>query len=88
MTRSKSLALISDINVVPYVDLMLVVLIVFMLAAPGDAKLEEAAARYAGEKGNLRFPLDEPIPYELIKRLTRLRARQDLAAARAKRRRD
>jgi uncharacterized protein YdhG (YjbR/CyaY superfamily) len=54
----------------------------------GDAKLEQAAARYAGEKGNLRFPLDEPIPYELIKRLTRLRARQDLAAARAKRRRD
>jgi uncharacterized protein YdhG (YjbR/CyaY superfamily) len=54
----------------------------------GDAKLEKAAARYAGEKGNLRFPLDEPIPYDLIKRLTRLRARQDLATARAKRRRD
>jgi uncharacterized protein YdhG (YjbR/CyaY superfamily) len=54
----------------------------------GDAKLEKAAARYAGAKGNLRFPLDEPIPYELIKRLTRLRARQDLVAARAKRRRD
>jgi uncharacterized protein YdhG (YjbR/CyaY superfamily) len=46
----------------------------------GDAKLEKAAARYAGEKGNLRFPLDEPIPYGLIKRLTQLRARQDRAA--------
>jgi biopolymer transport protein TolR len=34
MTRSKPLALISDINVVPYVDVMLVLLIVFMLAAP------------------------------------------------------
>lgn len=53
----------------------------------GDAKLEKAAARYAGEKGNLRFPLDEPIPYGLIKRLTQLRVRQDLAAAKAKRRR-
>jgi uncharacterized protein YdhG (YjbR/CyaY superfamily) len=53
----------------------------------GDARLEKAAARYSGEKGNLRFPLDEPIPYGLIKRLTQLRARQDLAAAQSKRRR-
>jgi uncharacterized protein YdhG (YjbR/CyaY superfamily) len=52
----------------------------------GDAKLEKAAARYAGEKGNLRFPLDEPIPYGLIKRLTQLRARQDRAATKGKRR--
>jgi uncharacterized protein YdhG (YjbR/CyaY superfamily) len=52
----------------------------------GDARLEQATARYAGEKGNLRFPLDEPIPYPLIARLTRLRARQDAAAAKAKRR--
>ncbi len=53
----------------------------------GDAKLEKAAARYAGAKGNLRFPLDEPIPYGLIKRLTQLRAKQDLAAGKAKLRR-
>ena len=52
----------------------------------GDARLEQASARYAGEKGNLRFPLDEPIPYALIARLTQLRARQDTAAAKAKRR--
>ena len=32
----------------------------------GDAKLMKAIARYAGEKGNLRFPLDEPIPHDLI----------------------
>lgn len=43
----------------------------------GDARLEKAAARYAGPKGNLRFPYDEPIPYELIAALTALRARQD-----------
>ena len=52
----------------------------------GDARLEQAIARYAGEKGNLRFPLDEPIPYPLIARLTRLRAKQDTAAAKARRR--
>jgi hypothetical protein len=29
----------------------------------GDAELEAALAPCAGEKGNLRFPLDRPIPY-------------------------
>jgi uncharacterized protein YdhG (YjbR/CyaY superfamily) len=43
----------------------------------GDAALEKAVARYAGEKGNLRFPLDEPIPYALIARIVKLKARQD-----------
>lgn len=47
----------------------------------GDARLEQAAARYAGPKGNLRFPYDEPIPYTLIAALVRLRARQDAAKA-------
>lgn len=47
----------------------------------GDARIEKAASRYAGEKGNLRFPLDEPIPYELIARITKLRLRQNLAKA-------
>jgi len=43
----------------------------------GDARLEEAVQPYAGEKGNLRFPYDEPIPYQLIARITRHRAQQD-----------
>jgi uncharacterized protein YdhG (YjbR/CyaY superfamily) len=50
----------------------------------GDAQLERAAARYAGPKGNLRFPYDEPIPYELITALTKLRALQDAAHAPAR----
>jgi len=48
----------------------------------GDMQLEKAAARYAGEKGNLRFPLDQPMPLALIKRLTRLRVKQDAASQR------
>jgi uncharacterized protein YdhG (YjbR/CyaY superfamily) len=51
----------------------------------GDARLEQAAAAYAGEKGNLRFPYDKPIPYDLIGALTRLRAEQDLARSRHRR---
>jgi uncharacterized protein YdhG (YjbR/CyaY superfamily) len=45
----------------------------------GDARLDEARARYRGPKGNLRFPLDEPIPCDLIDRIVRLRAKQDQA---------
>jgi hypothetical protein len=45
----------------------------------GDSRLEKAAPRYAGEKGNLRFPLDQPIPYGLIKRITKLRVKQNRA---------
>jgi uncharacterized protein YdhG (YjbR/CyaY superfamily) len=51
----------------------------------GDKALEKAVARYAGPKGNLQFPLDEPIPYGLIERLVKLRVKQDLAKAEAKR---
>jgi len=51
----------------------------------GDASLQKAIAPYAGEKGNLRFPYEKPIPYDLISRVTELRAKQDAAKARGKR---
>jgi uncharacterized protein YdhG (YjbR/CyaY superfamily) len=51
----------------------------------GDAKLEQAVKPYAGPKGNLQFPLDEPIPYNLIARIVKLRVKQDAAKAAAKR---
>jgi len=51
----------------------------------GDKALEKAVAKYAGPKGNLQFPLDEPIPYDLIERVVKLRVKQDRAKAAAKR---
>ncbi len=51
----------------------------------GDKALIKAIARYAGEKGNLQFPLDEPIPYDLIERIVKLRVKQDMEKAAAKR---
>lgn len=42
----------------------------------GDPKLVKAAAPYAGPKGNLRFLLDEPIPYGLIERVVKHRLKQ------------
>lgn len=45
----------------------------------GNARIEKAIARYAGPKGNLRFPLDEPMPYDLIERIAELRVKQNRA---------
>jgi uncharacterized protein YdhG (YjbR/CyaY superfamily) len=57
----------------------------FFPPTKGDAALEERASRYAGPKRNLRFPLDEPIPYALIGKIVKLRVKQNLARAEAKR---
>jgi uncharacterized protein YdhG (YjbR/CyaY superfamily) len=50
----------------------------------GDAALERAVAKYAGPKGNLKFPYDEPLPLALIARIVRLRVKQNLAKAAGK----
>ena len=49
------------------------------------AMVELGLAPYAGEKGNLRFPFSQPIPYELIARIAQTRAQQDAADAARKR---
>lgn len=41
-----------------------------------DETLDADLRPYRGEKGNLRFPLDEPIPYPLIERVVEALARQ------------
>jgi uncharacterized protein YdhG (YjbR/CyaY superfamily) len=51
----------------------------------GNPSLERAVARYAGPKGNLQFPLDEPIPYALIARIVKFRAKRNREKAGAKR---
>jgi uncharacterized protein YdhG (YjbR/CyaY superfamily) len=43
----------------------------------GDADLMAAVAPWAGEKGNLRLPYDEEIPYALIDRIVRYRVQQE-----------
>jgi uncharacterized protein YdhG (YjbR/CyaY superfamily) len=42
-----------------------------------DEKLKRDAAQFAGEKGNLKFPLDEPIPYTLIGRIVKARVKEN-----------
>ena len=50
----------------------------------GNAALEKAVAKYAGPKGNLQFPYDEPLPLALITRIVRHKVKQDLARAAGK----
>ncbi|MCA9759505.1 MAG: DUF1801 domain-containing protein [Candidatus Eisenbacteria bacterium] len=47
----------------------------------GDATLERALEPYAGPKGNLRFPMDRPIPLSLVRRIVKLRLEQNIARA-------
>jgi uncharacterized protein YdhG (YjbR/CyaY superfamily) len=51
----------------------------------GDEKLNSEIARYRGEKGNLKFPLDEPIPYALIRRIVKFRVKEQREKSESKR---
>jgi uncharacterized protein YdhG (YjbR/CyaY superfamily) len=51
----------------------------------GDEKLQAQIAPYKGEKGNLRFPFDKPIPYALISRIVKFRVKEQLDRAESKR---
>ncbi len=41
----------------------------------GNEKLMKEISVYAGAKGNLQFPLDEPMPYRLISKIVKARAK-------------
>ena len=51
----------------------------------GDEKLRAEIAPYRNERGNLRFPLDKPIPYTLISRIVKFRVKEQLERAESKR---
>lgn len=46
-----------------------------------DQALSSELARYRGPKGNLQFPLDEPVPYDLIARVAQSLAKQYVVTA-------
>ena len=55
-------------------------------APRGVAEFAEELAGYEGGKGTVQFPLDQPVPYDLIRRIAKFRVKeyQEKAAAKAK----
>jgi uncharacterized protein YdhG (YjbR/CyaY superfamily) len=49
-----------------------------------DKSLKPLIARYAGAKGNLQFPLSEPIPHALITKIIKARIKERGRAQRVK----
>jgi uncharacterized protein YdhG (YjbR/CyaY superfamily) len=50
----------------------------------GTEEFKKELAAYEGGKGSIRFPLDKPIPYDLISRIVEFRVKENLARAEAK----
>src|SRR2546425_11196592 len=42
----------------------------------GNEAFRKELSPYAGEKGSLRFPLDKPIPYDLVMKIVMLRTKE------------
>lgn len=59
----------------------------FYPAPQGMEEFKEELAPYEAGKGTARFPLDQPIPYDLITRIVKYRARMNLEKAAAKKKR-
>lgn len=50
----------------------------------GARELRDELAGYEGPKGSLKFPLDRPIPYELIGKIVKFRVQENLNPAQEK----
>ena len=50
----------------------------------GIEKFKKELSVYKQGKGSVQFPLDQPMPYELITKIVKFRVKENLAAAAAK----
>jgi uncharacterized protein YdhG (YjbR/CyaY superfamily) len=50
----------------------------------GIERFKEELSAYEGAKGSVKFPLDQPIPYDLIARIVAFRVEEILAKGNAK----
>ena len=53
----------------------------FYPAPRGIEAFQEELSAYEGGKGSVQFPLDEPIPYDLISRIVAFRVKDNLEKA-------
>ena len=56
----------------------------FYPTSSGIEKFQKELSVYKGAKGSVQFPLDQPIPYDLIGEIVRFRVKENLARAETK----
>jgi uncharacterized protein YdhG (YjbR/CyaY superfamily) len=56
----------------------------FYPAPSGIEKFKNELSVYKGAKGSVQFPLDEPIPLDLISQIVKFRVKENLERAKAK----
>jgi len=50
----------------------------------GIEKFKEELSVYEGAKGSVKFPIDKPLPFDLISKIVKFRAQENLEQAKAK----
>lgn len=58
----------------------------FYPGASGIEAFKKELSRYKGAKGSVQFPLDQPLPEELIRRIVEFRVQANVEKAREKKR--
>lgn len=53
----------------------------FYATPGGNAEFRKELSAYKGAKGSVQFPLDEPMPLDLISRMVRFRVKENMARA-------
>ncbi len=53
-------------------------------APRGSEKFKKELAAYEGGRGTVRFPLDRPIPFDLISRIVKFKVKESLEKGKAK----
>lgn len=54
-------------------------------APRGAEEFKKELSAYEGGKGTVQFPLDQPIPYDLIKRIVKFKVKENKEKAKVKR---
>lgn len=58
----------------------------FYPAPSGIEAFKDELSAYKGAKGSVQFPLGEPVPFDLIRRIVELRVKENLEKAKGKKR--
>jgi uncharacterized protein YdhG (YjbR/CyaY superfamily) len=56
----------------------------FYPAPSGTEEFKQELSKYEGAKGSIKFPIDEPLPLELISRIVKFRVAENLKKAEKK----